>query len=139
MASSLIKMRVKAGMADEFEALARSLYADSHAHEPGLRRYEYWRGQEPNIYYCLQSFHAYRDFIAHEIAPYHEAAGEPIMALIEDFELQWIDAVEDAAPFSHSREQPLSSGASERERFYASLFPLTRAAWWPALPERPAL
>lgn len=137
MASSLIRMRVKAGMGEQFEALARSLYADSHAHEPALRRYEYWRGQEPDTYYCLQSFDDYRGFIAHETAPYHEAAAEPIMALIEDFDLQWIDAVEGAAPFASSREQDLPASAGERERLYASLFPLARAGWWPQLAEEP--
>ena len=82
MATCLVHMRVKDGQAAAFEAIARDLYEASTGKEPGLRRYEYWRGREPNSYYCLESFDDYAGFIAHEIAPHHEAVGEPIMAMI---------------------------------------------------------
>ena len=80
MATCLVHMRVKEGQAAAFEALARRLYAASTGHEPGMRRYEYWRGREPNSYYCLESFDDYAGFLAHETASYHEAAAEPINA-----------------------------------------------------------
>jgi len=129
MATCLVHMRVKEGQAAAFEALARELY-EASAHEPGMRRYEYWRGREPNTYYCLESFDAYAGFLNHETAPYHEAAAEPIMAMIEAFDLEWVDPVPGAAPLGTTNEQPLPENAGERARLYAGLFPLVLAPWW---------
>jgi quinol monooxygenase YgiN len=141
MATCLVHMRVKDGQAAAFEAIARSLYEASTGKEPGLRRYEYWRGKTPNSYYCLESFDDHAGFLAHETAPHHEAAADPIMALIEEFELEWVDPVAGAAPLDTTHEQALSPDAGERTRLYADLFPLTLAAWWRALPrgDAPAL
>ena len=129
MATCLVHMRVKEGQAAAFEALARELY-EASAHEPAMRRYEYWRGREPNTYYCLESFDAYAGFLNHETAPYHEAAAEPIMAMIEAFDLEWVDPVPGAAPLGTTNEQPLPENAGERARLYAGLFPLVLAPWW---------
>lgn len=130
MATCLAHIRVKEGQAAAFEGLARKLYAASTGHEPGMHRYEYWRGREPNSYYCLESFDDYAGFLAHETAPYHEAAAEPIMAMIESFDLEWVDPVAGAAPLPMSNEQAFPANAGERARFYADLFPLTLAGWW---------
>ncbi|QGN55684.1 putative quinol monooxygenase [Novosphingobium sp. Gsoil 351] len=132
MATALIRMRIKQGETVAFEAMARALYDQSHHCERALLRYEYWRGQEPGTYYCLQAFADYAGFLTYETAPYHEAAAAPIMALIADFDLQWVDPVAGAAPLNPSLEQLLASGSGDRETFYAGLFPLKRAAWWPA-------
>jgi len=138
MATCLVHMRVKEGGAAAFEAMARALYEASTGNEPGLRRYEYWRGKQPNTYYCLQSFDDYAGFLAHETAPHHEAAAEPIMALIERFELEWVDPVAGAAPIDPTQEQGLSDDVSERTRVYADLFPLSILNWWSALRDRDA-
>ena len=138
MATCLVHMRVKEGQAAAFEALARRLYAASTGHEPGMRRYEYWRGREPNSYYCLESFDDYAGVLAHETAPYHEAAAEPIMAMIEQFDLEWVDPVYGAAPLGISHEQELPAEAGDRTRLYAGLFPLVLASWWRKLREEPA-
>lgn len=137
MATCLVHMRVKEGQAAAFEALARELYAASTGHEPEMRRYEYWRGREPNSYYCLESFDSYAGFLAHETEPYHEAAAEPIMAMIESFDLEWVDPVAGAAPLAASNEQSLPEDAGERTRLYADMFPLSLAAWWLALRREP--
>jgi quinol monooxygenase YgiN len=128
-------MRIRAGKAPAFEALARGLYAASTGHEPGMIRYEYWRGREPDSYYCLESFDDYAGFLAHETAPHHEAAAEPIMALIEEFDLEWVDPVAGAAALPATQGFSLAAGATERERLYAEMFPLSLAAWWLRLRE----
>ena len=134
MATLLAHIRIKPGSEAQFETTVRALYASSHASEKALRRYEYWRGKSPNCYYCLESFDDYAGFLAHETTPHHEAAAEPIMALIEAFELEWVDPVPDAAPLATTHDQPLDAGADERTRFYAGMFPLTLARWWRDLP-----
>ena len=139
MATCLAHIRVKEGKAAEFEALARSLYDASTGHEPGLIRYEYWRGQEPGSYYCFESFsNGFQGFLAHETAEHHEAAAEPIMALVADFSLEWLDPVIGAAPLGSSHEYALPSEATERERLYAEMFPLKLANWWLSLPRQEA-
>lgn len=138
MATCLVHMRIKDGQAAAFEAIARTLYKDSVGHEPGMIRYEYWRGQAPNSYYCLQSFDGYGDFLTHETAAHHEALAEPVMALIEEFELQWVDPVAGAAPLGTTQDHALEADASERKRLYASLFPLSLAGWWQGLPRKEA-
>jgi len=138
MATCLVHIRVKEGQAAAFEAIARDLYEASTGKESGLRRYEYWRGRRPNSYYCLESFDDYAGFLAHEIAPHHEAAAAPVMALIEEFDLEWIDPVAGAAPLDPTREQALGAEQGDRARFYADMFPLTLAAWWRALRDQDA-
>ena len=139
MATCLAHIRVKDGKAEQFEAIARGLYEASAGHEPGMNRYEYWRGQEPGSYYCLESFDGYAGFLAHETSAHHEAAAEPIMALIADFRLEWVDPVLGAAPLGTSHEYALGVDASERERLYAEMFPLKLARWWLGLPRNEAV
>ncbi|MEP6868481.1 MAG: antibiotic biosynthesis monooxygenase [Novosphingobium sp.] len=138
MATCLIHMRIKQGEAPAFEAIAKSLFRDSLAHEAGMIRYEYWRGQEPNSYYCLQSFDSYDGFLNHETAAYHEAMAEPVMALIEHFELQWVDPVQGAAPLASTQEYMPEAEMSERKKLYAGMFPLNLADWWLGLPRQEA-
>ena len=135
MATCIAHIRVHDGKAQEFEALARELYAASTGHEQDLVRYEYWRGQEPNSYYCMESFSTgFAGFLAHETSEHHEAAAAPIMALIADFRLEWVDPVVGAAPLGSSNEFALGPDATERERLYADLCPLKLANWWLGLP-----
>jgi len=63
MATILAHITIRAGNEAEFETIARELYSASHDGEPGLRRYEYWRGQDPRTYYTLLAFDDHRSFI----------------------------------------------------------------------------
>ena len=47
MTTILAHLRVKPGREARFEEIARELHRGTHAHERGVLRYEYWRGQEP--------------------------------------------------------------------------------------------
>ena len=66
MPTLLVRMQVKAGMAARYEEILRALVADTEANEPGCLRYEYWRGAEPNAYYCLLSFENTQAFYLHQ-------------------------------------------------------------------------
>ena len=69
-------------MEEQFEAIARSLYATSHETEKGLRRYEYWRGEEEGLYYTQLSFDDFLSFIAHQTSEHHETASPQIGAVV---------------------------------------------------------
>ena len=56
MATILAHIRVKAGAEARFEDLARELFRATHEQEPRVKRYEYWRGTEPGLYYSLLAF-----------------------------------------------------------------------------------
>ena len=65
MATILAHITVKPGCAARFEQIAAELYRATHDHEPNVRRYEYWRGAEPDTYYTLLSYDTFAEFIEH--------------------------------------------------------------------------
>ena len=74
VATILAHIRVKPGTANRFEDVARKLYAETHANESRVRRYEYWRGSEENTYYTLLSFDSFVGFMEHQTSDHHESA-----------------------------------------------------------------
>lgn len=56
MSTLLAKIQIHAGQEQEFEEVMAYMYRQTHDTEDGVLRYEYWRGSEPNFYYCLLSF-----------------------------------------------------------------------------------
>lgn len=130
MATILAHLRVKPGLEAPFEQTIRRLYAASHAREPGLRRYEYWRSQEAGLYYCLLSFNDFAAFLSHQCSEHHEAAVAPLMAQLDAMKLEWVDPVQEAAPLPVTRPQPIDASASELVRKYAEMCPVQEADWW---------
>ena len=117
-------------MESQFEAIARSLYAASHGTEPGLRRYEYWRGQEAGLYYTLLSFDDFLSFVAHQTSDHHEAASPAIGTAVADIRLEWIDPIRDASPLVPTEPQVAPADADELTRLYAERFAARIAEWW---------
>ena len=56
MATSVVKIVVKQGQEEAFEAIIRRLVEASNANEPGIRFYQAFRGAEPGEYWMLESF-----------------------------------------------------------------------------------
>jgi quinol monooxygenase YgiN len=134
MATILAHITVHPGMAPRFEAIARDLYAATHANEPGVVRYEYWRGANENAYYALLSFDEYDAFIAHQISDYHEAAGPLLTPVVAAIRLEWVDPVGSAAPLpATAARRSADPSESERARYYASRYPAELAEWWSSL------
>lgn len=109
------------------------LFASSHASEKALRRYEYWRAQEPGKYYCLLAFDDFLGFMAHQASEHHEAAVPALMGTIADMRLEWIDPVTGAAPLPPTLPQAVPNGASDLIKRYAAMMPVAVADWWLAL------
>lgn len=135
MATILAHIAVKPGTAAAFEAIARAMHAASHGREPGLLRYEYWRAEAADRYYCLLAFEDYRSFLDHQASPHHEAAAAPLMDLISELRLEWLDPVPGAAALPMTSGQAVAAGANETVRTYAAMFPAMIAAWWHPLRE----
>lgn len=133
MATILAHITIKPGMEGAFEATVKPLFAASHAEEKALKRYEYWRGQEPGAYYCLLAFDDYAGFMAHQTSPHHEGAVAALGDQIADIRLEWVDPVQGASPLPTTEAGAVGEGASDLARQYAKLFPVALAGWWAGL------
>ncbi len=130
MATILAHITVHPGAEQRFEDLARELWTATHATEPGVLRYEYWRGAEPRTYYTLLSFADYHAFLAHQASDHHEAAGPELGQMIESLRLEWVDPVSGASALPATAAQPAPDDADAAVRMYATLFAPEIAQWW---------
>jgi quinol monooxygenase YgiN len=130
MATILAHITVKAGAEARFEAIARSLYEDTHRHEHDVRRYEYWRGQDDRTYYTLLSFDTFRSFLAHQTSDHHETASPEIGQVVEAIKLEWVDPIAGASPLAATNAESVPDDAPELERRYAQRYAAQVASWW---------
>ena len=133
MTTILAHLRVKPGCEAAFEEIARNLHAATSAHETGARRYEYWRGSEPGLYYSLLSFDDHRTFIRHQTSAHHEAATPQLRDVLAGIRLEWVDPVVWAGELPPTEHQPAPDDADELTRLYTDRFAATVADWWLAL------
>lgn len=133
MATILAHLRVRDGAEGAFEELARSLVRDTHDHETGVLRYEYWRGASPRTYYTLLSFQDFRTFIAHQTSGHHEAASPRLGQMLESLRLEWVDPIEGACGLPSTEAQAPAPDADELTVAYSDRFAAQVADWWLAL------
>ena len=130
MATILAQITIRAGKEAEFEAIARELYSASHEGEPGLRRYEYWRGQDPRTYYTLLAFDDHRSFIAHQVSDHHEGVSPALGQVIEDIRLEYVDPIHGASDLPPTEHQTAPDDADDLTSEYTARFAATVATWW---------
>ncbi len=128
MATFLAKIKIIKGKETEFEATAKEMYKATHQNEPSCRRYEYWRGEEVNTYYCLESFDDYVGFMIHQSSPHHEAPD--FGSMIEEMSIEWLDPIQGASDLNPSNNQELPKDASELMKEYAQNMPVLMQDWW---------
>jgi quinol monooxygenase YgiN len=135
MATLLAHIRVRPGAEKRFEQIARELHDATHACEPDVRRYEYWRGAEPGTYYTLESFGDFAGFLAHEASPHHLGALPALREVLQDVRLQWVDPIVGASPLAPTDLAP-PPGATDLEEAYSERYGAKVQDWW--LPLRAA-
>jgi quinol monooxygenase YgiN len=133
MSSLLAKIRIHPGLEAEFEDVMRRMYQATHATEPEVLRYEYWRGREPGAYYCLLSFRDSVAFWRHQASTHHQGEMERFVRCIADLDLEVIDPVARASPLPPTREQQPPPGTSPAVMEQARRFPVAEASWWRTL------
>ena len=134
MATILAHITITAGKEAEFEAVAQKMHAASHATEPHLRAYGYWRGSEPRTFYTLLAFDSFLDFIAHQTSDHHESLSAQITGCIEAMRLEWVDPIQGASTLPPTVSQDAPADADELTARYAKRFAAQIAAWWPRRP-----
>ena len=130
MATFLAHIRVHAGREAEFERTAAALWAETHAHEPNVRRYEYWRGASESTYYTLGSWADYPGFIAHQVSDHHTGAGSPLRELIAEMRLEWVDPLPDASGLNPTEMSTAPDDATELAASYYRRQPAEIQHWW---------
>ena len=133
MATILAHIKVREGSERRFEQLAAGLYRGTHENEKGVRRYEYWRGSEPRLYYGLLAFDDFRAFLVHQTSDHHEQASPALGEVIEDIKLEWVDPIKAASPLPETEHQEPAGDANELTRQYSKLFAARVADWWRGL------
>jgi quinol monooxygenase YgiN len=132
VATILAHIHIHPGREPEWETLARELYSATQS-EPGKLHYQYWRGNQPSLYYCLLSFEDFNTFINHQTSDHHESASPKMQELISDMTLEWVDPISGASDLPQTNNQPLPAGANELASQYHSLFAADVADWWKQL------
>ena len=131
MATILAHIRVKPGAEEQFEQMARELYAATHANETAVRRYEYWRGAPDRTYYTLLSFDDFHGFLDHQASDHHETGTSGLGDLLEDFRLEWLDPIGAASPLVPTEMQDETpTDASDLWRAYRERMPAEVQDWW---------
>ena len=129
MATLLAHIRIKPGCEAQFEAITKDMVNRTLAEEDGVLRYEYWKGEAENFWYCLLSFKDKWAFYEHQMSDYHE--GHDFGTVIEAIRLEYLDPVEGAGGgLPRTEDPPLGEEASEDQRIAQERFPLTVPNWW---------
>jgi quinol monooxygenase YgiN len=135
MATILAHIHVHTGREHEFETVAARLHGETHARETGVRHYEYWRGAEPGLYYCLLAFDDFHAFLEHQTSAHHEAASPRLGELIREMRLEWVDPVAGASGLPPTRMQALPPDADPLTARYHRAFAVKLQDWWERLRE----
>jgi len=136
VATILAQINVHEGREREFEAIAAELHRLTHERESGVRHYEYWRGADPGLYYCLLAFDDFHAFLAHQTSEHHESASPKLGEAIRDMKLEWVDPVAGASKLGPTKMQELPDGADELTRRYHRIFAARLQEWWESLRAR---
>ena len=129
MTTLLAHIRIKPGKEAKWEAIMRDMVEQTYATETGVRRYEYWKGQEENAWYCLLSFTDKGAFYEHQMSPHHE--GHDFADVLAGIRLEYVDPVEGAGGgLAHTVDPPLPLDATPAQRTAQERYPLEIPAWW---------
>ncbi len=129
MTTLLAHIRIKPGKEEKWEAIMADMVAQTFATETGVNRYEYWKGQEKNFYYCLLSFDDKWAFYRHQMSDHHE--GHDFADVLADIKLEYIDPVAGAGgDLKPTIDAPLGDDMGEEMKTGQERFPLDIADWW---------
>lgn len=129
MTTLLAHIRIKADKLDKFEAITQDMVKQTLETETGVTRYEYWKGQEENFYYCLLSFEDKWAFYRHQMSDHHE--GHDFADVIADIKLEYIDPVEGAGGgLAHTTDPVLTDDMEENLKIAQERYPIEIASWW---------
>jgi quinol monooxygenase YgiN len=128
MTTILAHIDIQPGKEAEWEAIMADMVKHTFDQEEGVLRYEYFKGQKPNHYYCLLSFEDKWAFYTHQVSEYHE--GHDFGSVIAGIELEYLDPVKGANDLPPTKNPPLPEDASDLLKQTEAAFPIAIAEWW---------
>lgn len=128
MTSILAHIEIKPGTEEKFESIMKDMVARTFDEESGVLRYEYFKGQRENFYYCLLCFEDKWAFYRHQNSDHHE--GHDFAAVLQSIKLEYLDPVEEASPLPHTLDPPLTNDMDEGMKKAQGLYPTDIADWW---------
>jgi quinol monooxygenase YgiN len=128
MATILAHIDINPGTEEKWETIIADMVKQTFEQEEAVLRYEYFKGQKPNFYYCLLSFKDKWAFYLHQNSDYHE--GHDFADVIAGIELEYIDPVKNACDLPPTENPPLPEDADELLRQTESTYAIAMASWW---------
>ena len=129
MTTLLVHLKIKPNKLEKFEAIMADMVKQTFATETGVNRYEYWKGQEENVYYCLLSFVDKWAFYRHQMSDHHE--GHDFGEVIEDIQLEYVDPVANTpSSLSHTTDPELTDDMDENMKIAQERYPISIPNWW---------
>jgi quinol monooxygenase YgiN len=141
MFALLAHIVLREGGTARFEELARQLAQESVTREAGLRRYEYFRREQPDHFLAVMAFDDYRDFLAHQASEHHHVLAGAMRDLIVEIRLERIDPIPgcsilapgvevEVASVGPELSPPSDAELSARTEHYQQRYPLSPMTWW---------
>ncbi|MEM8917726.1 MAG: antibiotic biosynthesis monooxygenase family protein [Pseudomonadota bacterium] len=129
MTTLLAHIWIKPDKLDKFEAITADMVKQTLETETGVARYEYWKGQEENFFYCLLSFQDKWAFYRHQMSDHHE--GHDFADVIADIRLEYVDPVEGAGGgLTQTMDPALTDDMEENMKIAQERYPVEIASWW---------
>jgi quinol monooxygenase YgiN len=129
MTTLLCHIKIKPGKEEKWEGIIADMVTQTFATETGVNRYEYWKGQEPNLYYCLLSFEDKLGFYRHQMSDHHEA--HDFVDVLESIRLEYVDPVNGCGGgLAATRDTPIPHDAEAEMVTAQKRFPLDIPGWW---------
>lgn len=129
MVTLLTHIKIKPGKLEKWEGIIADMVKETFATEEGVKRYEYWKGQEENLYYCLLSFEDKWAFYNHQMSDHHES--HDFGDVIADIRLEYVDPVEDASTeLGATKDITVTDDMDENRKKAQELYPVEIADWW---------
>ena len=128
MTTILAHIEIKPGKEEKFESIMKDMVQKTLAEESGVLRYEYFKGQKENFYYCLLAFKDKWAFYRHQNSDHHE--GHDFADVLQNIELEYLDPVEEASPLPPTLDPPLTDDMPEGMERAQKLYPSQIAGWW---------
>ncbi|MFT5209106.1 MAG: quinol monooxygenase YgiN [Flavobacterium sp.] len=128
MTTILAHIQIRPGKESVFEAIMQDMVKHTFAAENGVLRYEYFKGQRSNFYYCLLSFKDKWAFYRHQNSDHHEKYD--FNEVIEEIKLEYLDPVEGASPLPHTHDPVLTDSMEDGMRRAQKMYPTQLATWW---------
>ena len=128
MTTILAHIEIKPGKEAKFEAIMKDMVERTFSEENDVLRYEYFKGQKENFYYCLLSFKDKWAFYHHQNSDHHE--GHDFGEVLRNISLEYLDPVEDASPLPHTLDPPLTDDMPDGMKEAQKSYPTQIAGWW---------